>query len=95
MRFLLIIPARELSKAELDDLIRETKVNEIKGDKYSDLVYTDKKTRVKFQYKYLRETTNDAELYSLEIDMAMIEAIDNDPDACDYFTYFLETAKAA
>ncbi|KAF5488678.1 hypothetical protein CGCF413_v013065 [Colletotrichum fructicola] len=72
------MPARRLSKAALDDLIRETKANEIKGSEYGDLLYTDKKT------KYLLETADKCEilkLHSLEVDVGMVEATDNDPDA--------------
>lgn len=56
LTFPLIITPRRLSKAALDDLIRETKVNEIKGSKYSDLLYTDKKTEIKLQYIALQKT---------------------------------------
>ncbi|KAI8278646.1 hypothetical protein K4K60_006157 [Colletotrichum sp. SAR11_57] len=80
MSFPLIMPARRLSKAALDDLIRETKANEIKGSEYGDLLYTDKKTKVKLH---------------LEVDVGMVEATDNDPDACEYLTDFLKMAKAA
>ncbi|KAI8188034.1 hypothetical protein K4K52_005244 [Colletotrichum sp. SAR 10_76] len=80
MSFPLIMPARRLSKAALDDLIRETKAHEIKGSEYNNLLYTAKKTKVKFH---------------LEIDMEMVEATDNNPDACEYLTSFLEIAKAA
>lgn len=50
LSFPLIITPRRLSKAALDDLIRETNVNEIKSSKYSDLLFTEKKTEVKLQY---------------------------------------------
>ncbi|KAI8245018.1 hypothetical protein K4K57_000984 [Colletotrichum sp. SAR 10_99] len=80
MSFPLVMRARRLSKAALDDLIRETKANEIKASEYSNLLYTAKKTKVKFH---------------LEIDMEMVEATDNIPDACEYLTSFLEIAKAA
>uniref|UniRef100_L2G551 Uncharacterized protein n=1 Tax=Colletotrichum fructicola (strain Nara gc5) TaxID=1213859 RepID=L2G551_COLFN len=92
------MPARRLSKAALDDLIRETKANEIKGSEYGDLLYTDKKTKVKLQYTYLLETADKCEilkLHSLEVDVGMVEATDNDPDACEYLTDFLKMAKAA
>ncbi|KAE9578264.1 hypothetical protein CGMCC3_g5412 [Colletotrichum fructicola] len=52
------MPARRLSKAALDDLIRETKANEIKGSEYGDLLYTDKKTKVKLQYTVYERGTN-------------------------------------
>ncbi|KAI8261551.1 hypothetical protein K4K53_000547 [Colletotrichum sp. SAR 10_77] len=80
MSFPLFEYARKPSKAELDDLIRETNVKDIKGSSYGLLAYADKITRVR--------------LY-LEIDMDMVEATDNNPDACEYLTSFLEIAKAA
>ncbi|KAJ0274942.1 hypothetical protein COL940_006384 [Colletotrichum noveboracense] len=92
MSFPLIMPARRLSKAALDDLIRESKASEIKGSEYGELLYTDKKT------KYLLETADKCEilkLHSLEVDVGMVEATDNDPDACEYLTDFLKMAKAA
>ncbi|KAF0319943.1 hypothetical protein GQ607_012886 [Colletotrichum asianum] len=98
LSFPLIITPRRLSKAALDDLIRETNVNEVKGSKFSDLLFTNKKTKVKLQYKYLLETADESditELCGLEIDAKMVEAIDNDLNACDYFIGFLEIAKAA
>ncbi|KAF3802048.1 hypothetical protein GCG54_00012292 [Colletotrichum gloeosporioides] len=108
MSFPLFEYARKPSKAELDDLIRETKVKDIKGSSYGLLAYADKITRkqdyfiiplLKFTRLYLLKAVTDEDdlrrLYGLEIDMDMVEATDNDPNACEYLTSFLEIAKAA
>ncbi|KAF3808285.1 hypothetical protein GCG54_00006906 [Colletotrichum gloeosporioides] len=99
MSFPLFEYARKPSKAELDDLIRETKVKDIKGSSYGLLAYADKITLLKFTRLYLLKAVTDEDdlrrLYGLEIDMDMVEATDNDPNACEYLTSFLEIAKAA
>ncbi|KAK1849884.1 hypothetical protein CCHR01_07447 [Colletotrichum chrysophilum] len=76
MSFHLFEYARKESNAELDDLIRETKVKDIEGSSYGLLAYADKITRSTRLYllKALTDEDDIRRLWGLEIDMVMVEA---------------------
>ncbi|KAJ0343870.1 hypothetical protein COL154_008889 [Colletotrichum chrysophilum] len=76
MSFHLFEYARKESNAELDDLIRETKVKDIEGSSYGLLAYADKIARSTRLYllKALTDEDDIRRLWGLEIDMVMVEA---------------------
>ncbi|KAF0325285.1 hypothetical protein GQ607_007612, partial [Colletotrichum asianum] len=92
------IPIYRLSKAILDNLIYKIKVNKIKGFKYSNLFYTNKKTPLKFTLNYLLKIANKnniLELYSFKVNIEIVKATNNNFSIYNYFIDFFKIAKAA
>ncbi|KAF0315885.1 hypothetical protein GQ607_016904, partial [Colletotrichum asianum] len=86
----------KLSKATLDNLIYKTKVNKIKSFKYSNFLYTTKKTLLKFTLKYLLKIANKyniLKLYSFKINIKIVKVINNNPNTYKYLISFFKIAK--
>ncbi|KAF0319865.1 hypothetical protein GQ607_012967, partial [Colletotrichum asianum] len=88
----------KLSKAILDNLIYKTNINKVKGFKFSNFLFTNKKTLLKFTLKYLLKIANKSniiELYSFKINIKIVKAINNNLNTYNYFISFLKIAKVA
>ncbi|KAF3802942.1 hypothetical protein GCG54_00015593, partial [Colletotrichum gloeosporioides] len=87
-----------LAKAIFNNLIYKTKVNKIKGSKYSNFLYINKKILFKFTLNYLLKIANKdniLKLYSFKVNIKIVKAINNNPNTYKYLIDFLKIAKVA